>query len=179
MYFRANNFYNIYSPSMNHLFKTSLFTFLFFICFLFASHAQYESWFLEGSDSTNGANVQAIYEKNMILHPQNKVIVAVLDGGVDPTHEDLKNVMWVNPGEIPGNRQDDDHNGYIDDIHGWNFLGSEDGQNVDQDTYEVTREFVRLHKKFKDVNPDKLKRSEEHTSELQSRGHLVCRLLLE
>src|SRR5690625_5321277 len=76
MYFRANNFYNIYSPSMNHLFKTSLFTFLFFICFLFASHAQYESWFLEGSDSTNGANVQAIYEKNMILHPQNKVIVA-------------------------------------------------------------------------------------------------------
>src|SRR5690625_193178 len=166
MYFRANNFYNIYSPSMNHLFKTSLFTFLFFICFLFASHAQYESWFLEGSDSTNGANVQAIYEKNMILHPQNKVIVAVLDGGVDPTHEDLKNVMWVNPGEIPGNRQDDDHNGYIDDIHGWNFLGSEDGQNVDQDTYEVTREFVRLHKKFKDVNPDKLKRKEKKEYEL-------------
>src|SRR5690625_3968906 len=161
MYFRANNFYNIYSPSMNHLFKTSLFTFLFFICFLFASHAQYDSWFLEGSDSTNGSNVQAIYEKNMILHPQSKVIVAVLNGGVDPTEQDLKNVMGVKPGEITRNRQDDDDNGYIDDIHGWNVQGSEDGKKVHQHTYEVTSEFERLHKKFKQVKPDKLQRKEK------------------
>lgn len=151
---------------MNHPFKTSVSTFLFFIIFLFTSHAQHESWFLEGSDSTNGANVQAIYENNLIVNPDNKVIVAVLDGGVDPEHEDLRNVMWVNRGEIPDNRQDDDHNGYADDIHGWNFLGGSDGQNVNHDTYEVTREYIRLHKIFKDSDPGKLKKKEKKEYDL-------------
>ena len=40
---------------------------------------------------------------------------------------DLESVIWTNPKEIPGNGIDDDHNGYIDDVHGWNFLGSENG----------------------------------------------------
>src|SRR6476469_1393403 len=49
------------------------------------------------------------------------VIVAVLDGGIDTTHEDLKTVLWTNPKEIAGNGIDDDGNGYVDDVHGWNF----------------------------------------------------------
>lgn len=151
---------------MIHPIKTSLFTFLFFISFLFTGQAQYESWFLEGSDTTNGANVLPIYENNLITNPDKRVIVAVLDGGVDPRHEDLRNVMWINRDEIPENRQDDDHNGYADDIHGWNFLGGSDGQNVNQDTYEVTREYVRLHKIFKDADPDKLKKKERKDYEL-------------
>lgn len=115
---------------------------------------------LHGTDSTNGANVTPIYENNMIRMPENKVIVAVIDGGVDPTHEDLQNVMWVNPREIPGNRQDDDHNGYADDIFGWNFIGGPDGRNVDQDTYEITRLYVELRKKYADANLESLKKKE-------------------
>lgn len=52
-----------------------------------------------------------------------EVIVAILDSGVDLSHEDLKESLWVNEDEIPNNGIDDDHNGYIDDIHGYNFLG--------------------------------------------------------
>ena len=50
------------------------------------------------------------------------VIVAIVDGGVDVGHEDLADNMWMNPGEIPDNGIDDDDNGYVDDIHGWNFV---------------------------------------------------------
>ncbi|MFD1164722.1 S8 family peptidase [Sphingobacterium daejeonense] len=74
----------------------------------------------------------------------NPVIVAVLDGGVDIQHEDLKDVLWTNPKEIPGNGKDDDGNGYIDDVHGWNFIGGKDGKNVDQDNLEVTR-LIRIY----------------------------------
>jgi cell wall-associated protease len=79
------------------------------------------------------------------------IIVAVLDSGVDYKHEDLKEVMWVNPGEVAGNGVDDDKNGYVDDIHGWNFIGGKDGRNVEHDTYELTREYARLSKKYKNA----------------------------
>lgn len=52
-----------------------------------------------------------------------QVIVAVVDSGTDLEHEDLKDVAWVNPNEIPNNGKDDDNNGFVDDINGWNFLG--------------------------------------------------------
>ena len=48
-------------------------------------------------------------------------IVAVIDTGIDLTNEDLQNNLWVNSGEIPGNSTDDDGNGYVDDVNGWNF----------------------------------------------------------
>ena len=84
------------------------------------------------------------------------VIVAVLDSGVEPDHEDLKDVMWTNPGEIPGNGKDDDGNGYIDDIHGWNFLGGKDGRSINHEALELTREYVRLGKRFKGTDPANL-----------------------
>jgi subtilisin family serine protease len=68
------------------------------------------------------------------------VIVAVIDSGIDIEHEDLKNVMWVNPKEIAGNNIDDDKNGYVDDIHGWNFLG---------DIVKENMEYVRIVRKLK------------------------------
>ncbi|MDX1911230.1 MAG: S8 family peptidase [Saprospiraceae bacterium] len=83
------------------------------------------------------------------------VIVAVLDSGVEVDHEDLKDVMWVNPGEIPGNGKDDDNNGYIDDIHGWNFLAGPGG-NVNHETLELTREYARLKKRFDGTDPKNL-----------------------
>lgn len=76
------------------------------------------------------------------------VIVAVIDSGIDIEHEDLKNVIWINRGEIPNNGIDDDKNGFIDDVHGWNFLGDIVGENL-----EFTRIVRRYDGKFngKDV----------------------------
>ncbi len=76
------------------------------------------------------------------------IVVGVIDSGVDIEHEDLKDVLWTNKKEIAGNGIDDDKNGYIDDIHGWNFIGGKDGKHVDKDTYELTREYKRLKSKY-------------------------------
>jgi subtilisin family serine protease len=71
--------------------------------------------------------------------PARTVIVAVIDNGVDTSHASLRAQLWSNPRETPGNGRDDDNNGFVDDIHGWNLLGAPDGRNVLEDTYEVTR----------------------------------------
>lgn len=67
------------------------------------------------------------------------VIVAVIDSGIDTAQEDLRPVLWRNPKEISGNGIDDDHNGYVDDIYGWNFCGSPDGQNQVRNSFEIPR----------------------------------------
>ena len=79
-----------------------------------------------------------------------QVVVAVIDSGVDTTQEDLRPVLWHNPGEIPNNGIDDDHNGYIDDVYGWNFIGGKDGRNVKQDSYEGARVYWKLKEKYGD-----------------------------
>jgi subtilisin family serine protease len=75
--------------------------------------------------------------------PRRTVVVAVIDGGVDTAHVDLKANLWTNPKEVAGNRKDDDGNGYVDDVRGWNFIGGPDGRDVDRDTYELTRLHLR------------------------------------
>ncbi len=75
--------------------------------------------------------------------PARTIVVAVIDGGVDTAHVDLRANLWRNPGEVAGNAKDDDGNGYSDDTYGWNFLGAPTGENVDWDTLELTREHVR------------------------------------
>lgn len=90
--------------------------------------------------------------------PQKTVVVAVIDSGVDIAHEDLEGKIWINTGEIPGNGIDDDGNGYVDDVYGWNFIGGADGTNVESDSYELTREYARLEPVYGDADPDKIKR---------------------
>lgn len=82
------------------------------------------------------------------------VLVAVIDSGVDTTHEDLKPILWHNPKEIPGNGIDDDHNGYVDDVYGWNFIGGKDGRNVKEDSYEGARVYHKLKAKYGSLVPD-------------------------
>lgn len=82
------------------------------------------------------------------------VIVAVIDSGIDTLHEDLKPVLWTNPREIPGNGIDDDKNGYVDDVHGWNFLGGKDGRNVKEDSYEASRVYHSLSSKYTGKEPE-------------------------
>jgi len=79
--------------------------------------------------------------------PSRRVLVAIIDSGFDLDHQDLENQYWVNEDEIPGNGIDDDRNGYVDDIYGWNFIGGEE-ENVVYDNYELTREYLRLSKEY-------------------------------
>lgn len=96
------------------------------------------------------------------------VIVAVIDTGVDTTHEDLKNVLWHNPGEIAGNGIDDDKNGYVDDVYGWNFIGGKDGRNLKKDAMEVARVYYRLKNKYalKNISEDSLCKDEKEEYEM-------------
>ena len=84
------------------------------------------------------------------------IVVAVIDGGIDTTHEDLKNILWHNPKEIPLNNIDDDNNGYVDDIYGWNFLGNKNGENIDKESDERSRVYYRYRSRFenKNINTD-------------------------
>lgn len=75
------------------------------------------------------------------------VIVAVIDGGVDISHPDIAPNLWINKAEVPNNGVDDDHNGYVDDIYGWDFLGSA-SEDIQYDNLESTRKLRELGKKF-------------------------------
>ncbi|MFA6400852.1 MAG: S8 family serine peptidase [Salinivirgaceae bacterium] len=100
------------------------------------------------SDKVQGVSVDKAYQELLVgKTPKKKIIVAVIDGGVDITHEDLKDKIWVNTDEIPNNQMDDDHNGYVDDINGWNFLGNASGENLDIENFE----FVRVINKYKSL----------------------------
>ncbi len=74
-------------------------------------------------DTVPGMSVDRAYSELLKKRKGETVIVAVIDSGIDLNHEDIKEVLWVNPGEIAGDGIDNDANGYIDDIHGYNFLG--------------------------------------------------------
>ena len=90
------------------------------------------------TDSIPGMSVERAHKELIKDKKGNGVIVAVIDSGVDIEHPQLCEVLWINEDEIPNNNIDDDQNGYVDDIHGWNFLGDADLENM---------ESVRLQKK--------------------------------
>lgn len=116
----------------------------------------------EQQSQFRGISSQRAYQE--ILNdksPQKEVIVAVIDGGVDADHEDLQDVMWVNEDETPGNGKDDDENGYVDDVHGWNFIGGPDGENINHDTFELTRIYRKLHKRWGEADSSSLSPQEQ------------------
>lgn len=118
-----------------------------------------KQWYLDdaATDSVNGISLNKAYGflKGKKSTP---IIVAVIDGGIDTNHEDLKRILWTNKKEIPGNGIDDDHNGYVDDIHGWNFLGGKDGKDVGKASDERSRVYYEWKDKFenKTINEDSL-----------------------
>jgi subtilisin family serine protease len=100
------------------------------------------NWFNKDfkSEKVLGASVEKAY--NTLLKDitvKDTIIVAVIDGGVDIRHSELTGNIWVNKDEIPGNNIDDDNNGYVDDINGWNFIGNKSGYNICYENYEYTR----------------------------------------
>ena len=82
-------------------------------------------------DTIPGMSVDRAYAELLKNKNGVKVIVGIVDSGVDIEHQDLKSVVWTNKKEIAGNGIDDDKNGYIDDIHGWNFLGDITKENLE------------------------------------------------
>ncbi|MXO03358.1 S8 family peptidase [Flavobacterium sp. HBTb2-11-1] len=96
-------------------------------------------------DSIPGMSVDKAYAELLQGKKGQKVIVGVVDSGVDIEHEDLQGMIWTNKKEIPGNGIDDDKNGFIDDVHGWNFLGDAVHENL---------EMTRIVKKADDGSPE-------------------------
>lgn len=107
-----------------------------------------------------GMETEAAY-KLLKSKKSSTVVVAVIDSGVDIEHEDLKGKIWINTDEIPGNKIDDDKNGYVDDYYGWNFLGNSKGENLNEACLEKTRILKVLAKKFDDVDPANLSEKEK------------------
>jgi len=132
-------------------------------CYVTMSAQAPDDWYHQDpADGYNGVSVDKTYSTLLKGRASQTVVVAIIDSGMDIEHEDLADNMWVNPGEIPGNGIDDDNNGYIDDIHGWNFIGGKDGSHVGGDNLEVTRQYAKYRGKFGKVsNPEKLSKDDK------------------
>lgn len=113
-----------------------------------------EGWHLLGASTAMEASTNEWTNQGIALHQAyslldstarspKKVVVAIIDSGSDIDHEDLKDNIWINNDEIVGNMLDDDANGYVDDVFGWNFIGGQDSSHVNYDTYELTRLYVK------------------------------------
>jgi subtilisin family serine protease len=168
---------------MNFIKRSSFF--LFFCSFLSVSvFAQVDDvpkgWHMmdKASSGYYGISVNKAYDfvKAKKLK-SNTVVVAVIDSGIDTTHEDLRPVLWKNPKEIAGNGIDDDKNGYVDDIYGWNFIGGKDGSNVEKDSYEAARVYHKYRAKYdgKDIKMETLSPDEsyEYQMWLRSKAEIV------
>ena len=109
-------------------------------------------------DTIPGMSVDKAYNEIIKTKKGKTVIVAVIDSGIDIDHEDLNDVVWTNSKEIPNNGKDDDKNGYVDDIHGWNFLG---------DGYNEQLEYVRILASGDTSNPEYNRAKAEYDTEYQ------------
>ena len=138
------------------------------------------NWFLKSKSCSSVYGTGADKAYTLLKDKTAKeVVVAVIDSGVEVDHEDLKDMIWVNPNEIPGNNMDDDKNGYVDDIHGWSFLGGKT-LDVNYETSELARIVMasEIYFKGKEIatlnNADQLKyedfklKKEEYLKSIQN-----------
>lgn len=119
-----------------------------------ADSTSLKNWYHQSYEKTGiygvGTDDAIAFLKSKGLKP-SIIVVGVIDSGVQIDHPDLKNNIWVNAKEKPNNKKDDDKNGYVDDIHGWDFIGGKDGKDVNHDTMEATRIIVKYEKLFDGV----------------------------
>ncbi len=120
-----------------------------------------KNWHLDFSakDTTLGIDLVNAIKNNPVPAGAKTIIVAVIDGGTDTKHPDLANNIWVNEKEIPGNAVDDDHNGYVDDINGWDFLGNI-GEDIEYDNLELTRLVRDYQKRFGNKSSKEIPKAE-------------------
>lgn len=139
----------------------SLILFTFFSLISKGQQAPKNWYHQDAKNGYNGTSSEKAFHEIIKNKSGNTVVVAIIDSGVDIDHEDLKANIWKNPGEVPDNGIDDDKNGYVDDVHGWNFIGGPDGKNVGPETYEVTRVYASLKYKYENANPEKLNKKDK------------------
>ena len=147
---------------------------LLFISFSALSIAQP----IEGTLNWYNQEGQGMYTEKAYNYLKKKksqtVIVGVIDSGVDIEHEDLKGQIWVNEDEIPNNGIDDDNNGYIDDVHGWNFLGNAKGEHVNDARLEKTRILAQLKDKYDGIDPNSIDQDDEYKLYLQVKEEVAA-----
>lgn len=121
------------------------------------------------NDTIPGMSVDRAYAELLKDKKGVKVIVGIVDSGVDIEHEDLKSVLWTNTKEIPGNGIDDDKNGYVDDIHGWNFLGDITKENLEYERIIKDKNLVDqvTYQAAKKINDDKIAEAQQGKSRLE------------
>jgi len=114
-------------------------------------------------DSIPGMSVDRVYSELLKGKTSTPVIVGIVDSGVDIEHEDLKSVIWTNKKEIPGNKIDDDKNGYVDDIYGWNFLGNTTKENYEYERIINNKKLVdeATYLKAKAINDGKIEEANQ------------------
>src|SRR4030095_6557118 len=128
-----------------------------------------EKKFYEGAmDSSGGINLYRAYE--LLKGRKSQTVIVGLIGHYNITHEDLKGIAWVNEKEIPGNGIDDDKNGYVDDIHGWNFLSSRTGEAVPRLQQDVTYIYKIWKDKYDKADPNKLKPQEKEEYDIYQKA---------
>ncbi len=132
-------------------------TLLLFTCSQLAWGQDSKFWHWKDLEQDGVHGVSLHKAKNLLTTLKLKptpIIIAVLDGGIDTSHPQIKPILWHNLKEIPGNQIDDDKNGYIDDLHGWNFIGNSNGENINKAAAEKTRVYHRFKNEFKQNNLD-------------------------
>ena len=113
------------------------------------------------TDTIPGMSVDKAYQF-LGSRKATMVVVGIVDAGTDLKHEDLVDVAWVNPKEIAGNGIDDDKNGYVDDINGWNFLGTIYKENLEAERILKNPKLVdeAIYKEVKAAHDKKVKAAE-------------------
>jgi cell wall-associated protease len=122
-----------------------------------------KDWFEQDPKTDSVAGISLTKAYGLLKGKTSKpVIVAVIDNGIDIEHEDLKNIIWTNTKEIPGNGIDDDHNGYADDAHGWNFRGAKDGTIIENEWAGATQFYIKWKNKYDNADTNTLSQDEKN-----------------
>ena len=120
-------------------------------------------------DKIPGMSVNRAYSDLIKEKEGKEVIVAVIDSGVDIEHEDLSENIWVNSGEIPNNNIDDDKNGYVDDVNGWNFLGDSKNENLEYiRLLKKTEPDTKLYNEYEQKRQNEIKENEKRILNIKS-----------
>ncbi len=141
---------------MRNKFFLNFYCFIFFFPLLINAQKVTKNQLNWYNGKGNAMFTDLSYQKILKNKESKSVIVAIIDSGVDVEHEDLKTNIWVNQDEIPNNNIDDDNNGFIDDVNGWNFLGNSSGENLNNVRLELSRLYADLSIKFKDLGVNEI-----------------------
>lgn len=103
-------------------------------------------------DTLPGISLYRVYDSILREKQKDEVVVALIDTDIDIEHKDLESKVWQNDGEIANNAKDDDKNGYVDDVNGWNFLGNKEGEKLKIVSFEFTRILKKNKSRYRNLD---------------------------